>query len=131
MTKLMKQEKLNWLAQRLDSVANMRAESSLASTNEFADKPHRFVYLAGNSLRQTVAVAGVSSETRQYLPVDLLDAKTVVSNAAFSSYDAPLWTFSVIASTLHKVWIAAVCGKLETRYRYSNTLGWNTFPSRS
>lgn len=120
--------KLNWLAQRLDSVANMRAESSLASTNEFADKPHRFVYLAGNSLRQTVAVAGVSSETRQYLPVDLLDAKTVVSNAAFSSYDAPLWTFSVIASTLHKVWIAAVCGKLETRYRYSNTLGWNTFP---
>jgi hypothetical protein len=21
-----------------------------------------------------------------------------------------------------------VCGKLETRYRYSNTLGWNTFP---
>jgi hypothetical protein len=25
-------------------------------------------------------------------------------------------------------WIATVCGKLETRYRYSNTLGWNTFP---
>jgi hypothetical protein len=25
-------------------------------------------------------------------------------------------------------WVAAVCGKLETRYRYSNTLGWNTFP---
>src|SRR5690606_32729907 len=29
---------------------------------------------------------------------------------------------------LHLVWIATVCGKLETRYRYSNTLGWNTFP---
>ena len=26
------------------------------------------------------------------------------------------------------VWIATVCGQLETRYRYSNTLGWNTFP---
>ena len=26
------------------------------------------------------------------------------------------------------MWIATVCGKLETRYRYSNTLGWNTFP---
>jgi hypothetical protein len=33
-----------------------------------------------------------------------------------------------IASRLHLVWIATVCGKLETRYRYSNTLGWNTFP---
>lgn len=31
-------------------------------------------------------------------------------------------------SRLHSVWIAAVCGQLETRIRYSNTLGYNTFP---
>src|SRR5581483_10559062 len=31
-------------------------------------------------------------------------------------------------SRLHLVWIATVCGKLKTDYRYSNTLGWNTFP---
>ena len=43
-------------------------------------------------------------------------------------YDAPLWNIALIASRLHLVWIATVCGKLETRYRYSNTLGWNTFP---
>jgi hypothetical protein len=35
---------------------------------------------------------------------------------------------ALIASRLHLVWIATICGKLETRYRYSNTLGWNTFP---
>jgi len=35
---------------------------------------------------------------------------------------------ALILSRLHLVWIATVCGKLETRYRYSNTLGWNTFP---
>ena len=35
---------------------------------------------------------------------------------------------ALIASRLHLVWIATVCGKLETDYRYSNTLGWNTFP---
>lgn len=35
---------------------------------------------------------------------------------------------AIIASRLHLVWIATICGKLETRYRYSNTLGWNTFP---
>jgi hypothetical protein len=35
---------------------------------------------------------------------------------------------ALIASRIHLVWIATVCGKLETRYRYSNTLGWNTFP---
>ena len=52
----------------------------------------------------------------------------MVSNAAFALYDAALWQLSVIASRLHICWIGAVCGKLETRYRYSNTLGWNTFP---
>jgi hypothetical protein len=35
---------------------------------------------------------------------------------------------ALIVSRIHLVWIATVCGKLETRYRYSNTLGWNTFP---
>ena len=51
-----------------------------------------------------------------------------MSNAAFGLYDAALWNLALIASRLHLVWIATVCGKLETRYRYSNTLGWNTFP---
>jgi hypothetical protein len=35
---------------------------------------------------------------------------------------------ALIASRLHLVWIAAVCGKMKTDFRYSNTLGWNTFP---
>ena len=29
---------------------------------------------------------------------------------------------------MHLNWIASVCGKIKTDYRYSNTLGWNTFP---
>jgi hypothetical protein len=29
---------------------------------------------------------------------------------------------------MHVTWIKAVCGKLKTDYRYSNTLGYNTFP---
>lgn len=76
----------------------------------------------------TLIVPGVSSESREYLPVGYEPSGTVVSNAAFASYDAPLWNMALIASRLHLVWIATVCGKLETRYRYSNTLGWNTFP---
>ena len=52
----------------------------------------------------------------------------MVSNLAFALFDSPLWHLALIASRLHLVWIGTVCGKLETRYRYSNTLGWNTFP---
>jgi hypothetical protein len=60
--------------------------------------------------------------------VGLLDATAIVADSAFALYDAPLWCLALIASRLHLVWIAGVCGKLKTDYRYSNTLGWNTFP---
>ena len=35
---------------------------------------------------------------------------------------------AVIASRLHMIWVRTVCGQLETRLRYSNTMGWNPFP---
>ena len=71
----------------------------------------------------------VSSESRRgYLPVGYMPPGTVVSNLAFALYDAPLWHLALIGSRLHLVWIATVCGKLKTDFRYSNTLGWNTFP---
>jgi hypothetical protein len=116
------------VSRRLNAVEEMRKASPLRSTNEFADRQHRFVYLAGESQLRTVAVGGVSSEIREFLPVDLLAPQAVVSNLAFAIYDGPLWTVALVASRLHLAWVAAVCGKLETRYRYSSTLGWNTFP---
>lgn len=116
------------IASRLDRVRLMRTESPLDSTQEFAGRPHRFVYLAGQSRTHTIGVGGVSSEIREYLPVALFDKRAVLSNLAYALYDAPIFSVALIASRLHLVWIATVCGKLETRYRYSNTLGWNTFP---
>jgi hypothetical protein len=70
-----------------------------------------------------------TGEERKYLPVGALSKGAVISNAAFGLYDSPLWCLALIASHVHLVWIATVCGKLETRYRYSNTLGWTPFPS--
>ena len=79
-------------------------------------------------LQSAVIVPSVSSERREWFPAGLLPANDVVSNLAFTIPDAPLWNLSLIASRLHLVWIATVCGKLKTDFRYSNTLGWNTFP---
>ncbi|CCD95148.1 putative DNA methylase [Bradyrhizobium sp. ORS 375] len=76
----------------------------------------------------TIIIPSVSSERRQYLPCGLLGADVRISNLALAIYDAPLWNLALIASRMHIVWIGTICGKLETRYRYSNTLGWNTFP---
>jgi hypothetical protein len=116
------------LRDRFSRVSAMRAESTLDSTKEFADRPYRFVYLAGYSASLTVAIGGVSSESRPYLPVDIFAPGEIVSNLAFAIYNAPLWTMALLSSSLHISWTRAVCGKRGTSLRYSNTLGWNTFP---
>jgi len=91
------------------------------------DTPYKFERtIIGH--HQTIVVPSVSSERRPYLPCGLLEPDVRVSNLALAVYDGPLWNMSLIASRLHLVWIATVCGKMKTDFRYSNTMGWNTFP---
>lgn len=117
------------LAQRFERVARFRSEGSeTPSTQAYAAVPHRFRQIQAIAVRHTIAVPSVSSERRDYLPVALLPQGTIISNLAFALYDAPLWNLSLVASRIHQVWVATVCGKMKTDFRYSNTLGWNTFP---
>jgi hypothetical protein len=117
-----------YLSSVLNHVRDFRLKSGAASTRAFAQKPHRFVQIAGTAKRHSLAVAKVSSERRPYLPVDLLSSDVIVSDLLFALYDAPIWNLSIIASRMHIVWVGTVCGKMKSDYRYSNTLGWNTFP---
>jgi hypothetical protein len=112
----------------MDNVREFRSKSGAESTKNFGQKPHRFVQIAGTAKNHSLAVAKVSSERRPYIPVDLLNHDAIVSDLLFAMYDAPLWNMALIASRLHIMWISTVCGKLKTDFRYSNTLGWNTFP---
>jgi hypothetical protein len=114
--------------QRIDKVRSMRLASTKLVTIEASEKPYKFGEIRQTGDEVVIIVPSHTSEARPFLPVGLLQKGSIVSNAAFALYDAPLWNMSLIASKLHLVWIGTVCGKLETRYRYSNTLGWNTFP---
>jgi len=121
-------ENIPELNNRFEGVRAFRLASKAAETRRAAEENHRFRQIQAVAKEHTLIMPQVSSERREYLPVGLLPKNTIVSNLAFALYDAPLWNMALIASRLHLVWIATVCGKLETRYRYSNTLGWNTFP---
>ncbi|HHA1463546.1 TPA: class I SAM-dependent DNA methyltransferase [Enterobacter kobei] len=116
------------IANRVEDVArSRRAATKDASAQKLADAPWRFrEQTMGNS--HALIVPRVSSENRPYLPVGLLEPHCVIQEKAFALYDAPLWNLALIASRLHLVWIATVCVRLEMRFSYSNTLGWNTFP---
>lgn len=115
------------IQERIEATRAVRSSSRGAQANEAAAQPHRFVYRPHRS-GLSILVPSVSSERREFLPCGLFNDDTVIVAPNMVLYDAPLWNLAVIASRLHLVWIATVCGKLKTDFRYSNTLGWNTFP---
>jgi hypothetical protein len=120
-------ERIEELRARFQLVRQFRSKSRGTQANDNAGTPQRFVF-APHTSQSAIAVPNVSSERRKYLPCELTSSFTVVSNLASVIYHAPLWNMSIIVSRLHLVWISTVCGKLKTDFRYSNTLGWNTFP---
>ena len=115
------------IAERIDAVRCVRLASPDKGANALARRSHQ-LKLMRIGAHLTVIAARTSSENRPYLPCGIIDRSTTVTSEAFALYDAPIWNMALIASRLHLVWIATVCGKLKTDFRYSNTLGWNTFP---
>jgi hypothetical protein len=120
--------KMPLLAERFQRVKEFRSSSKAKETRPAAQYPHRFRQIQGLPGHESIIVPIHSSESREYLPAGLLPAGAIISNAAYGLYDATLSNLSIITSRLHLVWVATVCGKLKTDFRYSNTLGWNTFP---
>lgn len=116
------------IASRLELVSKNRSLSPKLQTRDLVSTPHRFAEVRQSSNKQTIVIPCVSSENREYLPVDVLTAGEIISNRNFGIYGGSLWTFSIIASRLHYIWVDNICGKLESRFNYSNTIGWNTFP---
>ncbi len=115
------------IATRIEAVKQVRLKSRDPGAQRMASRPHRFREM-NKPKESMIVIPRVSSEGRAYLPVGLLAAPAVISDRNFALYDAPLLYFALIASRLHWVWIGTVCVRLEMRFSYSNTLGWNAFP---
>lgn len=120
--------KNSWLAARFATVKAHRSESDRETTKALARTPYRFGEVRQIGDEIPIIIPRHSSENREYLPFALASRGDIVADSASALFDAPLWNVAIYASRMHLIWIATVCGKLETRYRYSNTLGWNTFP---
>jgi hypothetical protein len=119
--------KIPLLRDRIEKCRINRLQSKDAAGKKLADTPHRFRE-ANESAEQTIIVPSVSSINRDYLPVGILNKDVVVTNLAFAIYDGDLSDVALICSRMHLLWIGTVCGKLKNDYRYSNQLGWHTFP---
>ena len=115
---------------RVEAVRNIRLKSEKKATQESAVQPHAFGERRFSNTN-SIIIPSVSSERRKYLPVGFLDANTVISNSAHCLLNASPVDFGIISSKMHITWIKSVCGCLESRIRYSSSLGYNTFPFQS
>lgn len=105
----------------------MRLKSKKIATQKDAQTPYKFSECRYQE-SQCIIIPRHSSERREYIPMDFYAAGTVVADSAFAVYDAPIWLFGILTSKMHMTWVKTVGGRLETRYRYSAQLCYNTFP---
>ena len=115
------------ITKRIEAVLATRLSSRDAGAKKMASRAHQFREM-NQPRRSMIVIPRVSSEGREYLPAGLLSAPNVISDRNFAMYDAPTWNMAIVVSRLHWVWVGAVCVRLEMRFSYSNTLGWNAFP---
>lgn len=115
------------IAKRIEHCRDMRLKSKKVPTQKLAETPYKFGEIRYKET-EAIIIPAVSSERREYIPIGYLDKGTIISNSAFAIYDAETWLFGILTSKMHMAWVRTVGGKLETRYRYSAQLCYNTFP---
>jgi len=112
---------------RVQAVKKHREASARTATNKLAATPHLFGEIRQPSTNY-IFVPLTSSENRDYIPFDFIDKKFIANNSCSLIPKATLYHFGVLTSQMHMTWMRYVCGRLESRYRYSNEIVYNNFP---
>ncbi len=113
--------------ERVEAVKRTRLESKSAPTQKLAEKPTRF-HVENMPKGNYLVVPKVSSERRPYIPIGFEEPTTLSSDLVFIIPNATLFLFGMLHSEMHMAWVRYVCGRLESRYRYSKDIVYNNFP---
>lgn len=115
------------IVQRIKAVQIYREESKREATKRLASVPHLF-----GEIRQPasnyVLVPRHSSERRAYIPLSYYIPEYIAHDSCLTISNATPFHFGVLTSAMHMAWVRQVCGRLESRYRYSAKLVYNNFP---
>lgn len=120
--------KMPQVKQRIENVKQMRLASSSTTTQKDANIPHLFQQISQPKDGYFLAIPEVSSENRQFIPIDYLSHETILSNLCYSLPNASLYHFGILNSTMHNAFMRVTAGRLKSDYRYSNGLVYNNFP---
>ena len=120
--------RLSHLRERIVAVREYREGRESKPTQELAKTPtlyHVNVLPAAPFL----VIPEVSSERREYVPIGWLEPPVIPSNLVRVLENATLADFALLTSAMHMAWLRHVGGRLESRYRYSIGIVYNTFPT--
>ena len=112
---------------RIKAVQQFRLASKSAPTRKLAETPTRF-HVENIPPANYLVVPKVSSEKRHYIPIGFESSGTLCGDAVFLIAESNLYHFGILTSAMHNSWMRVVCGRLESRYRYSASIVYNNFP---
>lgn len=114
------------IIERLKEVTAIREKSSTASVRRDAATPALFT-----QIRQPdddyIAVPEVSSASREYIPIGILDRNVICSNKLYVLPIRSLYFLGVLSSSMHMAWMRTVAGRLKSDYSYSPAV-YNNYP---
>lgn len=115
------------IKKRIESVKLFRLESKSKPTRKLAETPTLY-HLNVIPTEPFLVIPRVTSEKREYIPIGYMTPPTIPSDATMIVEHANLALFGLLTSKMHMMWLKTIGGKLETRYRYSAGMVYNTFP---
>ncbi len=115
------------IKERIEKTTEFRLSCTDVKGRKLAERAHQFREFFTPQNR-AIVIPRVSSEKREYLPIGYVYEKTIASDSAFVIYEAPLWLFGILSSSMHMLWIRSISGRLKNDFRYSGQLCYNSFP---
>ncbi len=116
------------IVEAIDIVKRIREKSTRSQTQKGATTPMLFGEIRQPENGSYLLIPAHSSENRKYVPFGYESADVISINANLLIPNANLYHFGVLTSIVHMAWMRVVCGRLESRYRYSAGIVYNNFP---
>lgn len=115
------------IMQAIQDVCEGRKKSNRNETRMLANTPMLFGEIRQPST-DYVFIPRHSAENRKYIPIGYEKADTICGDSAVFVPNSKLYHFGILTSSVHMIWVNAICGRIKSDYRYSIEIVYNNFP---
>ena len=120
-------QSIKFIKDRVQKVYDQRSNSDRSATKKLSTTSWLFGEIR-HPYKDYIIVPRVSSERRDYIPIGYANKESIAGDTCLIIPSNDLSIFGLLNSSLHMEWMKSVCGRLESRYRYSIEIVYNNFP---